>query len=348
MSTDLERNASDSVPDFHVGPFKPEDARGITELFRAVYGEEYPIRLFYSPEEIIRANECGDYISILARTEDGRVIGVQHAFRSAPNSSVYEWGVGLTLKEFRGRGVSIELGRYAVETAAPSRGMETVFGESVCNHLFTQKMSARFAFVDTALEVALMPAETYAKEKTAAGRVAAILQFRTYKKTPHRIFVPARYEQQLRFAYSDLDDEREIALSDASLPRDEACTATQQIFDFAGVCRNAFSVIGSDFEKRLNELEASARTRGMTVFQTWLPSASPSVGEAAEICRSHGYFFGGPLPRWFGKDGFLMQKLDCEPDFEDIQLLSDKAKTIFSMVRDDYRELHSRRSTSEE
>jgi len=67
---------------FTVGSFRPDDADGIVDLFRAVYGEGYPIRLFYDPAAITAANTEGRYYSICARTASGEVIGVTHLYIS--------------------------------------------------------------------------------------------------------------------------------------------------------------------------------------------------------------------------------------------------------------------------
>jgi hypothetical protein len=83
-------------------------------------------------------------------------------------------------------------------------------------------------------------------------------------------------------------------------------------------------------------MEDEARQKRAMVFQVWLPLGAPCVNRAVEICRGEGYFFGGLLSRWFGADGLLMQKLECEPDFEEIQLHSDRAKTILDMVMSDW------------
>ena len=66
--------------------------------------------------------------------------------------------------------------------------------------------------METALEIALMPAEAYDKEKSSSGRVAALLIFRRYASKPHRVYIPAVYERQLRFIYEGLDDVREVCV----------------------------------------------------------------------------------------------------------------------------------------
>jgi hypothetical protein len=125
---------------FYVDEFHPDDAEGIVKLFRAVYSEAYPIRLFYDPEAIIAANREGRYISIVARTPSGTVIGATHLYRSAPYSGLYESGVGLVLKEYRNAGVYGAFLHHVFNEYIPRHPqIEEFFAEVVCNQVFTQK-----------------------------------------------------------------------------------------------------------------------------------------------------------------------------------------------------------------
>jgi len=62
----------------------------------------------------------------------------------------------------------------------------------------------------------------------------------------------------------------------------------------------------------------------------------PWIGQAVDILRDAGYFFGGALPRWFDGDGLLMQKLDCPPYFEGLILESDFAKELLEIIKEDW------------
>jgi hypothetical protein len=108
------------------------------------------------------------------------------------------------------------------------------------------------------------------------------------------------------------------------------------VFDFARVARIAVYEMGNDLAEHLTDLEKQALAQKAAVIQVWLKLSSPWNGPAVDILRSKGYFFGGVLPRWFDEDGLLMQKLLCEPDFDGIQLYSDEAKEIFSIVKEDW------------
>ena len=342
MKNDEEKASPAGQEPFEVGYFRPEDAEGIVRLFHAVYGEHYPIRLFYDPAAITAANREGRYYSIVARTASGQVIGVNHLYLSSPCRNLYESGVGLVLKEYRNTGANTRMLGYLYEEFVPRKeNIEEVFGEAVCNHPYMQKAVATFRYVETAIEVALMPAEAYTKEKSAAGRVATLTAFRCYLPKPHRIFLPAVYDETLRRIYGRLDDTRDLGISGDRIPAGAATRAQMEIFDFARVARIAVHEIGADFRDTLSELEARGREKNAVVFQVWVNLTTPWVGEAVELLRGKGYFFGGALPRWFDGDGLLMQKLICPPDFEGIVLESDFSKELLKVIQEDWRRAQS-------
>ena len=337
MEADNKEQTTDSEEQIEVDLFRPADAKGIVELFRAVYGEGYPIKVFYDEKGLTDANAQGEYYSIVARTESGKVVGVQHLYRSAPYKSLYEAGAGLVLKEYRQFGVNKRMLDFVFNKWVPKQGtIEHTFGEAVCNHPYMQRVVSQMGHVETALEIALMPAEAYDKERSASGRVAALLVFRCYKPKPHGVFLPPAYEKELRWIYSRLDDSRDLSLGEKSLPANLSSKAEMTVFDFARVARIAIYEMGHDLADYLTNLENQALAQKAVVIQVWLKLSAPWSGPAVDILRSKGYFFGGVLPRWFDQDGLLMQKLVCEPDFDGIQLYSDEAKEILSIVKEDW------------
>jgi len=337
MKDDRQGNMDPAKENFEVGHFRPEDAEGIVRLFHDVYGDHYPIRLFYNPQALISANEAGKYYSIVARTVSGNIIGVEHLFRSAPFPSIYEAGVGLVRKESRNTGANTRMMDYLYGEFVPQHdNIEEVFGEAVCNHVFTQKAITRFRHVAMAMEIALMPAAAYAKEESAAGRVATLNGFRCYKPKPHRIHIPAIYEQELRWLYSRLDDARDIVISKGQAPADLISRIGMEIFEFSQVARFTVQEIGGDFYDTFLAMETQAVSEKALVLQVWLDLTIPWVGSAVDTLRERGYFFGGALPRWFDGDGFLMQKLLCPPDFDGIVLDSAEAKQLLSIIQLDW------------
>lgn len=325
---------------FFIDTFRPEDAEGIVRLFRSVYGEGYPIRLFYDPQAIVAANRDGSYLSIVVRSPSGEVIGVNHLVRTAPFEGVYEHAAGMVLKEYRGTGAMKETQAYLYDDFTPRHPyIEELFGEPVCNHVILQKGVLRYGFIETGMEIALMPAEAYTTEKSATGRVATLDVFRCYVPKPHRIFVSHVYEELLKSIYARLDDQRDIVVGDGVLPPEASTQAKMTIFDFARVARIAVSKAGADLAACLTRLEDEARGKDVMVFQVWLNATEPWIGQAVDIMRGRGYFFGGAFPRWFDGDGLMLQKLECPPDFDNIVLFSDFSKEMLGFIRKDRAEV---------
>ncbi|MCD6533902.1 MAG: hypothetical protein J7L25_07475 [Deltaproteobacteria bacterium] len=322
---------------WQVDHFKPEDAEGVASLFRSVYGDNYPIRAYIDPELLKTENAAGRIISSVAKTPNGDIIGHNALYQSAPYKKIYESGAGVVHADYRGgHGIFTDMVTHGFEVGKQQFGVELVYGETVCNHIFTQKLGHKIGFVTRAIEVDLMPAAAYSKEKSAKGRVSTTLNFKTLKAHPHTIYLPPLYEQQLRFIYETLDDQRTFILANQSLPKSVKTQLKTEVFSFANVARIAVMENGSDFAETLKEEEQRLLKEGVEIFQVWLNLASPDVGAAAAILKQSGYFLGGILPRWFDTDGLLMQKIKGKPNWEEMQIHFDDDRKIVEMVRADW------------
>lgn len=319
--------------------YRPEDAPGICRLFQAVYGDHYPVKRFYKPEELAEALDAGENYSVVARKENGDITGHMALFRSSPYPGLYECGAGLVLPEYRQEGINALLLYHVYERLVPELGVAETWGEAGCNHVYQQKTVRRYKHIETGLEIDLMPAETYAKEKSASGRVASLVVFRSYVPRPHTVYLPPVYEKALRSIYSELDDRRTIDVCGDTPPAGICSRASLEVFEFPQVARIAVAAIGEDFESYFNGLENEILTGKIKVIQVSLNLACRWAGRAVEVLRGRGYFIGGILPRWFDDDALLMQKILGRPDWESIHLFTDWAGEILRIVRNDWEEV---------
>ncbi|MEI8356051.1 MAG: hypothetical protein WCG31_08195, partial [Deltaproteobacteria bacterium] len=167
----LDRRTVQEGEAYRVGYLEPSDGPGVARLFYAVYGDGYPIDTYYIPERLAEENRRGTIRSVVARTAHGDVVAHVALYRSSPpNPNLYEFGVGLTLPPYRSTTAFFRVTQLLIELVGDD-GIDGFFGEAVCNHIVTQKLSRHVQAVETALEPALMPAETYAAERSASGRV---------------------------------------------------------------------------------------------------------------------------------------------------------------------------------
>ncbi len=312
----------------------PEDAPGVVELYRSVYGDEYPIKAVYDVNSIIEQQQKGDMIRIIAVTGEGRVIGQVAVYRSCvSNPALYEEGQGIVVLECRNQGILDRCMQYGHEEVYPQM-MEQIWGEAVCNHIYTQKAGVRLGYYETGIELDLMPAASYQKEQSSQGRVASLLVFKTFKIAPQTVYLPKIYEDSLRYIYSVYDFGHSFLEAGEPLP--PAPTRGQtEIYAGAGVARFTISELGNDLEDYLLQAEKEAAAQNCCVLQVFINLASPANGAAIDILRGHRYFLGGVLPRWFDSDGLMMQKLLHEPNMAGIHLYPERAKKILAIIEAD-------------
>lgn len=316
--------------------FRPDDASGVARVFRQVYGEGYPVDIYYRPERLIEENAAGRIISSVARTTTGEIVGHDAIVLLDSASRLYENAAGAVLPAFRSQGVFFRLLRHVIFNAAKRFGVEEILGEPVCNHVHLQKMCQQLGFTESGLEVDLMPASAYTREQDTHGRVSVLLGYFMHKPRHQIVYLPQVYRDPLAYLYAGLEVERSFEKAENHFPADSATRAGIDLFESAQVARTAIHLIGSDFETWVTRLEADVFKKNISVFHVWLPLTSPFAPVATDILRARGYFIGGVLPNWFGKDGLLMQKLTGPTRWEGIALYSERAKRIGEIVRNDW------------
>lgn len=342
MSENTERDVPETGPvepgqTWQADLFRPEDAREVARLFHTVYGAGYPVRTFVEPARLIAENAAGKTISTVARTSRGDIVGHLALFRSAPYDRIYESGAGLVLPAYRGAAMMKALfDRQVLD--ADRFGVEMIYGETVCNHVYMQKLCISEGWITCGVEIDLMPAEAYVAEQSASGRVSSLLDFRFDKPRPHKVHLPGCYAEMLQYIYEGVQEERELTVSspEVDLPAGIPTRIESEVFDFAQVVRLAVHEAGRDLASALGAAEKAAAEQGVEIFQVWGKLSWPWAGRVMEQLRSRGYFTGGVLPRWFNDDGFLMQKTLRRPNWEGIQLQSERARRILDFIRADW------------
>jgi hypothetical protein len=316
---------------------RPEDAPGVAALFRAVYGEGYPQRDYLEPERLAAANAEARIISSVARTPRGDIVAHNALFGSAPHPATFESGAGVVLPSYRQGSLFTKLVVHGLEHGAPAAGAEMVFGEPVCNHVYSQKLVVSLGYSETALEVDLMPAAAYQAEHSAQGRVSALLAFNPPVPRRMAAHLPEVYRAELEEIYGWYrHEERDLRPAGGRPAAEDPGLVEARHFAGAGVSRLTARGVGPGFSAAWEAAEREAKAQGAVVVQAWLPLDRPWVGAAVEELRGRGYFFGGLLPRWMDSDALLMQRLAASPDWEGIQLAFDTGRRLAEMARADW------------
>ncbi|NLI29388.1 MAG: hypothetical protein GX423_04840 [Nitrospiraceae bacterium] len=320
---------------FTVDYFRPSDAPGVARLFYTIYGEGYPVDTYYIPERLIEENRRGAIRSVVARTSSGDIVSHVALYRSSPpNPNLYEYGVGLTLPAYRSTMAFARANQLLIKLIGHD-GIHGFYGEAVCNHVITQKLSRQTRAIETALQPALMPPDAYETKQSATGRVGCLVFFRVVRDIHRALHVPDRYEKEIRFILDGLHLNREL-ISRKTEQMDGCGEIDVKRFDFAGVARCTITAPGKEIEEKFAGVERQLRSENYALIQFFIDLGKPWSCDVVEKLHSHGYCFGGLLPTWFGDDGLLMQKHFVDPDFDSLQIYSERGRSIAAMVRRDW------------
>lgn len=319
---------------YRVEPLRPGDGQGVAQLFHMVYGDRYPVADYYMPEAIERMNAEGRLLTVVARLESGDIAGQGAYYQSSPpNKALFEYGQVLIAPAYRGGRMVLEISKALDRLWDTMPQAEGFFGESVCTHLVTQKLGVRRGCIECGLEVSLMPAGAYANEGAGAQRVSCLISVIARSGRHRALHLPLCYREPLTPILQVFPQSREVRFDALDEPVAAQSSLQSQIFDDAGVVRAQALRVGADFPALARALDEDAKRRGLAVAQVFINTGEPGTAFAVQALRELGFVLGGLIPLWFGADGLLMQKFYVEPDFDAIQLYSDKAKALRDAIR---------------
>jgi hypothetical protein len=312
---------------YEVGDFIPEDAKGVASLFYRVYGEAYPIDMYYIPDRIREACASGDLFPAVARLKSGEVVGFTALYRSSsPFSGLMEFGLGAVHPAYRGSFVLYHISAMIMDMVRDMPHVEDVFGEAVCDAVIMQHAISLFGFRETGIELGLMPAKAPGEDRTSC--LVMSINVRDHRRPLHH---PACLTEQIRWLVARGGLDREVSAVAQWSPAADTRLETQ-VFPSAGVLRANVFCLGPDWEAEFLELENRATASGCVLIQLFLNTGESSAIGMVPFLLRRGYAFGGLIPRWFDDDALLIQKLSYPIDVGGIALYSDEARHILSMA----------------
>lgn len=314
-------------------PFSSEYAEGIAQLTYAVYKESYPARYWYDEKQLISLHEKGDIHSVIGINEKSEVIACMAMFKSsAPYHGVKEGGMIMTEFSYRGANLISEIVSACLDYFKNEGSIESLYGESVCNHTITQKMSEDSGFHVTAVEAALVPpSDSMGEANRTSERISCVYScsVKTNKESV-KVYIPEIYKSILTEIYSGLNIKRDFRTDPAINLPDKTVSDTEE-YQGPKVKRVNVSKPGCEFRKFIEE---EIVTGDFEVTQVFISLAEPGVNNFCLELKKHGFYFGGIMPLWFGEDAILMQK--TPPHFNEIKIYSEMARKILDFSVSDY------------
>lgn len=140
----------DEKPPYFIDLMKEEEAVEVSRLAYYAYGYTYPYENIYYPEKVARLNHSGELISMVARLENGEIIGHAALEKGGDSFKNSELGIAFSNPNYRGMGIMNRLWEALIQKAK-EEGIFGVYAMSVTSHPYSQKASHHHGLNDICL-----------------------------------------------------------------------------------------------------------------------------------------------------------------------------------------------------
>lgn len=313
VDADAPPPAEEEVPlapeqEYTIRRFQRSDALGVARAFYLTYGYAYDLSAVYVPARLIELNKSGRYVSIVAATAGGDVVG-HYALARDGDEPIADACGAIVLPAHRGRDLLNRLRDHA-EKEAIALGLAAYYSEPVTDHPRTQHASESFGAKACGITLGEAPRSFVARHmelSTTTQRQSCMLYLKPLQpREPRAIHAPPRHRAIVASIYEQLG----LPL----LPGDAALSNGRGRFH-AGITRAdatgtiAIEAIGAETPQLVRQAVEDLRAiRRLGAIYASLPLEDPGTPALCEAMESYGFFFSGVAP-WMlgGKDTLRLQ-----------------------------------------
>jgi hypothetical protein len=318
--------------DARIGLPEQADAMGISRCFLEVYGHQYVHAEVFAPDRYWAKVESGELIPVIARGEDGGVIG-HLALERESGSLVAERGEAVVLPAYRGQHL-LERMTERLSAEAPKRGLHGIYAEPLTIHTFSQRNDERAGMPVCAVLLGANPESFRPKDiacPTAGQRQSYLRTFRFVQPPEARtIQAPVAYRDVLLDIYKRLDVTVTVAAAPGVTGPDSQIRTKANDRGYGTI---RFERIGPNAAIELDQALREVRASGACSVQLSAPIGDPGLAQLTDAARGLGFFFCGLAPAFAdGADLFLLQLLSEPLDTSKLQLFTDQAKELVAFI----------------
>jgi hypothetical protein len=314
-------------PGYTVRRLQPGDAAGVTRCVREVYGDSYIHAEVYHPNRLLRLNETGELVSVVALDAAGEVVG-HYALERAGLGCVAEEGEALVLPAHRHRHL-MEAMRGLLEEEALRLGLTGLFGEAVTNHVYTQRVHEHYGLRPCGVSLGALPRTFHNMPAPLPQRMSVLVGFK-YLRPPQRVaaHVPdrhrdlcARIYEQFQLAVEFREPGPAEGAGEVSVDYEEG--PQEAVIRVRRVGADTAAAVG----------RARRELSGAEVVFLDLPLAQAGTPEVCRAAEEEGFFFSGIGPS-FAADGDILrlQRLNVDLDVALLQIESAFARELVAYV----------------
>lgn len=318
---------------YTVRRFRPEDAPGVARAFYQTWGYKYIFPAVYVPHRLIELNEANAYISIVAVSESGEIVG-HYALEPVPGSPIADGCAAIVNPAHRGRGLLQRL-RSVAEDEALRLGFAAYYSEPVTTHGRTQSESAKSGAQLCAIVLGGDPRSFVPKamQVTGAGqRQSFTVYFKPLaKREPRAVFAPPQHRAMIERIYRNLG--LPIDLRDGSPASDEGDVRVDAVRGEGFASIDILSP-GTSSAAHISQAVSDMRDVGhMGAMYLNLPLESVATPQLCEASERLGFFFCGVIPWGMGGRDVLRMQLPLTPiDLSAVTIVGDFGQELKAYI----------------
>jgi hypothetical protein len=291
-----------AAAEYPIGLPQQSDAAAISRCFLEVYGHHYIHSDVFSPRRYWEQVESGELIPVVARDEQGEVIG-HVALERESGAVVAERGEAVVLPAYRGHHL-LERMTERLSEEASKQGLIGIYAEPLTIHTLSQRNDERAGMPVCAVLLGANPESFRPKDiacPTAGQRQSYLRTFRFVQQPVARmIYAPAIYREMLLKIYANLGVTVSVAGPSAVVAK-ESRTGIKVNDRGYGVIN--FEQIGPNAAIELSQALHDF-TRSQCELCTTLRAGQRSGSPASDRCRARSRLFllrpGARLLEWRG------------------------------------------------
>jgi len=316
---------------------EPRDARGVTGLFRKVYGLSYPERYVYHPDSFSKLVDAGKILSVVTVTAQNRVVG--HCAFVEKHEGMASIGMSLVDPEYRHSECQARMLVFLTNEAC-RRSFSGIWSVVTTNHVYAQRAGQRAGFKRVALILGQVPANRTYDGMPGDGRRMSVAYgyLRLEDHNDATLYPPRHHGEFIETIFRKTGLKRRFSRAPGEIPR--SCDGDESLIRIRTIPGDKRAVIeicryAPDVLYRTGRIMRSLLFKNFEQITLFLPLSRPLTAAICEEFERRGFFFAGVLPLSSVGDALVLQYFNSiSIDYDRILVASDMLADIKTYVRD--------------
>jgi RimJ/RimL family protein N-acetyltransferase len=326
-----------------IAPLEIDDIPHLIDCVRRCYGESYDSPMMYSNEALKDVINKKQMYSVVAKLDDGKVIGhCALSFDGAENTAP-EAGKMMVDPDFRGQHIAELMAKKRIEIAQ-SLDLPGFWTECVTNHPYSQHEMIAFNAKETGLFISNTPASFSMQglQNFSDTRMSLLTFYLALKDLPHTIFLPAKHIEHIQALAQELNLKRIIA--DSNITGNGITTFTTSITPADQIATISIDHIGSDLLDTIGVELQNQTLSGFAAVYLDLPIEREEAASAYAQLETIGFFWGAWIPNFTAKGDILrLQKVFKEANLDEIICAREQGEEVKKYVISEWKKVANKK-----